>query len=81
LGFLYQHRRKRFWRNLEVSRLFPPLEYSARSVVQDNRAGALKNDFVLLFAFEGNSRRDFRNIPGWSKHYPEGALKEDAVNV
>lgn len=58
-----------------------PLEYSARSVVQDNRAGALKNDFVLLFAFEGNSRRDFRSIPGWSKHYPEGAMKEDAVNV
>ena len=58
-----------------------PLEYSARSVVQDNRAGSLKSDFVLLFSFEGNRHIDFRNIPGWSEHYPEGAMRENVVNV
>lgn len=50
-----------------------PCNYSANSVVQDNRKGALKSDIALVF---GNSRAnsgDFlqlENIPGWSKKAP-----------
>lgn len=50
-----------------------PMEYSARSVVQDNRRGSLKTDFVLLFgkdlrSFEAESFQE--KIPGWSYKKP-----------
>jgi hypothetical protein len=53
-----------------------PMAYSATSVVQDNRNGAMKNDFVILY----QKRQDnggyqlseaFFNIPGWSSCFPE----------
>lgn len=53
-----------------------PMIYSATSVVQDNRKGAMKNDFVILY----QKRQDngeyrlpeaFVNIPGWSLCFPE----------
>ena len=45
-----------------------PCTYSAGSVVQDNRQGALKGDHVLVFGKPGRRRsvtRRLRNIEGW----------------
>lgn len=46
-----------------------PVSYSARSVVQDNRAGALKEDHLLFFgsAFPepGGLSERLRELPGW----------------
>jgi hypothetical protein len=53
-----------------------PMFYSATSVVQDNRNGAMKNDFVILY----QKRQDngeyplpggFVGIPGWLSRFPE----------
>lgn len=52
-----------------------PCNYSANSVVQDNRKGALKHDWALVFS-KGSSRRlaggghRLSNIPGWSADFP-----------
>jgi len=56
-----------------------PMSYSAQSVVQDNRKGALKQDFVLLFiqvACEPNRNlTDIFSLPGWSREMPlEGSF-------
>ncbi len=57
-----------------------PMAYSARSVVQDNRSGALKHDYVLLFLPSVSPHRDetilrLRTIPHWSDEIPVmGAL-------
>jgi len=58
-----------------------PMAYSAGSVVQDNRSGALKHDYVLLFVpsrspnqGEAVSAR-LRTLPHWSNQIPTvGAL-------
>ena len=56
-----------------------PMEYSARSVVQDNRKGALKKDYVLLYAkrigrTQRNNLKDkFSLINGWSVEHPNKA--------
>ncbi len=50
-----------------------PCNYSARSVIQDNRKGGLRNDIALVF---GNSYVDsgivssLSHIPGWSDKIP-----------
>jgi hypothetical protein len=53
-----------------------PMSYSAGSVVQDNRPGALKHDYVLVFASSRNSRRveslrtRLQTLPHWSEDMP-----------
>lgn len=50
-----------------------PLEYSVNSVVQDNRKGGMKTDYVLVFTKIGYNI-DFQDkldkIPGWSNFMP-----------
>jgi hypothetical protein len=53
-----------------------PMAYSATSVVQDNRKGAMKSDYVLIYRKNGTlSSRPFpveiTTIPGWSNQFPE----------
>ena len=53
-----------------------PISYSATSVVQDNRRGAMKNDYVILYQkqqthFYYQLPGAFANIPGWSFQFPE----------
>lgn len=53
-----------------------PINYSATSVVQDNRKGAMKNDYMLIFRkMESNDKNQLPNsitdIPGWSFQLPE----------
>jgi len=47
-----------------------PLVYSAGSVVQDNRAGALQTDFGLIFSRSLSTNRRLLDIPSWSSHMP-----------
>lgn len=50
-----------------------PCNYSAGSVVQDNRKGGLKNDIALVFGKPNADSRRLRqlaNIPNWSKDAP-----------
>ena len=50
-----------------------PCNYSAGSVVQDNRKGSLKNDIALVFGKPNADSRRLRqlaNIPNWSKDGP-----------
>jgi hypothetical protein len=48
-----------------------PMAYSAGSVVQDNRLGGLKNDYVLIYLKNADKKISqqiidhFREIPGW----------------
>lgn len=58
-----------------------PMAYSAGSVVQDNRSGALKHDYVLLFVPSRNPNQGqavsarLRTLPHWSDKMPTmGAL-------
>lgn len=58
-----------------------PMAYSAGSVVQDNRAGALKHDYVLVFASSRNSKpvpslhTRLRTLPHWSEEMPQGGAR------
>lgn len=57
-----------------------PLSYSAGSVVQDNRKGSLKHDFVLVFQKPGAGSDTDRvhkleYIEGWSSALPEKRRK------
>jgi len=53
-----------------------PMVYSATSVVQDNRKGAMKNDFVIVYR-KGKDSNGFKlpnsltKISGWSDSFPE----------
>ncbi|MBZ0204999.1 MAG: DNA adenine methylase [Flavobacteriales bacterium] len=47
-----------------------PLVYSAGSVVQDNRKGALKTDYGLVFSRAATVGQRLRNIPGWMSDIP-----------
>ncbi|AGT43775.1 DNA methyltransferase [Treponema pedis] len=54
-----------------------PMEYSANSVVQDNRKGAMKSDYVLVF---NHSRTEqtlgiFNKIDGWTNNKPFKEVK------
>ncbi|PIP04968.1 MAG: DNA methylase [Syntrophobacterales bacterium CG23_combo_of_CG06-09_8_20_14_all_48_27] len=52
-----------------------PMTYSATSVVQDNRKGAMKSDFIIIYK-KGQSNHEslvesaFLNLPGWSVQFP-----------
>jgi hypothetical protein len=53
-----------------------PMAYSATSIVQDNRKGALKNDYIIIFQkqLENSTYKflfDFAKIPGWSSEFPQ----------
>lgn len=54
-----------------------PCNYSAGSVVQDNRKGSLKSDMVLVFAkpesaaSNGHFADILSRIPSWSSHLPQ----------
>lgn len=53
-----------------------PMSYSATSVVQDNRKGAMKSDYIIMFqkgkSNSGNQLSGaLKNLPGWSSHFPE----------
>lgn len=48
-----------------------PLVYSAASVVQDNRKGALRTDYGLVFSHStATSSRSLTDIPGWESTLP-----------
>jgi hypothetical protein len=53
-----------------------PMEYSAGSVVQDNRLGGLKYDYVLIYIKSTHKKASqeivnhFCEIPGWLSEYP-----------
>jgi hypothetical protein len=53
-----------------------PMEYSAGSVVQDNRHGGLKSDYVLIYLKNAHKKvsqeivNHFCEIPGWLFEYP-----------
>ena len=48
-----------------------PSKYSALSVVQDNREGSLKHDYILLFSSSVEKYRALCDgFPGWSKEMP-----------
>ena len=48
-----------------------PLVYSAASVVQDNRDGALRTDFGLVFSHSVSAARCLVDIPGWTATMPK----------
>lgn len=64
-----------------------PMSYSANSVVQDNRNGSMKSDYVLIYRKPGNrDQNDFldsfaHTIPGWSQDFPNKNGEKDAIHV
>ncbi|MCR4315796.1 MAG: DNA methyltransferase [Planctomycetes bacterium] len=54
-----------------------PMAYSANSVVQDNRKGAMKSDYVLIYRkpsegeCNGSFEQAMHTIPGWSNEFPQ----------
>ncbi|MBC1300207.1 DNA methylase, partial [Nostoc sp. UCD122] len=59
--------------NLQFIGAFP-MEYSANSVVQDNRRGGMKTDYVLVLKRKGcsiDSHLELNKIPGWSTSIPK----------
>jgi hypothetical protein len=48
-----------------------PLVYSAGSVVQDNRTGALQTDFGLVFSHSTSTNDRLLDIPNWSSTMPQ----------
>ena len=57
---------------LEFTGAFP-MEYSAKSVVQENRVGGLKQDYILVMKHKSSkniNRKYFYNIPGWIEELP-----------
>ncbi len=52
-----------------------PMTYSATSVVQDNRKGAMRSDYIIIYQKgQANSEHTlasaFVNLPGWSSQFP-----------
>lgn len=47
-----------------------PQKYSANSLVQDNRAGALKEDYILFFSKNASLCKQFESLCGWSQTFP-----------
>ena len=64
-----------------------PMTYSANSVVQNNRAGAMKSDYVLIYRKPGVAGRNtpfeshVHTIPGWSEDFPKANGKIDAIHL
>jgi len=85
MAVMFNARLKKHWDGLrELDRFADleyigsyPMEYSAGSVVQDNRKGGLKKDFVLLYGknssprWKKNISVSFKSINGWSQEHPE----------
>jgi DNA modification methylase len=58
--------------NLEFVGMFP-MEYSANSVVQDNRKGGMKQDFLIIIQNKNSKLFDqfsYNLIPGWVTELP-----------
>jgi len=64
-----------------------PMSYSANSVVQDNRKGAMKSDYVLIYRKPGARARNdslekvVQEIPGWSEDFPKVKGKKGALHI
>lgn len=85
LAFMFNTRSTHYWdslRELEATSDLVylgcyPIAYSAGSILQDNRKGSLKKDFVLLYGKsvgKGYLTRiidNFRIINGWTTRHPE----------
>lgn len=87
LALIFNAREKRNWsyyrRILEDKNVslkykgYFPLVYSAGSVVQDNRAGSLEADYILIFEKENEKNHDstrykkLRKIEGWKSESPK----------
>jgi len=53
-----------------------PMEYSANSVVQDNRKGGMKTDYILVLKkreYNIEFQHELDKIPGWSTSLPQMA--------
>lgn len=83
----FNARNKESWRFLEIVKISNdlqfigtfPMEYSANSVVQDNRKNGMKTDYVLVIKKTGytlNVKNELEQIPGWSVSMPEMGLVE-----
>jgi len=58
-----------------------PITYSANSVVQDNRKGALTSDFALIFAPTTLDVSQFSRLEGWTVVHPLETLEANASYV
>lgn len=58
-----------------------PLSYSATSVVQDNRKGAMKTDCVLIFATAHTKLDSFSALPDWTCDYPIKLRDDNAADL
>lgn len=64
-----------------------PMSYSANSVVQDNREGAMKTDYVLIYRKIGAGQRnssfekEVQKFPGWSEDFPKAKGEKDALHI
>ena len=64
-----------------------PMAYSANSVVQDNRTGSMKSDYVLLYrklgigGRNGSFEKQVCMIPGWSQDFPKTRKATDDIHV
>lgn len=78
----FNARDKQSWKFLEILEINAglqligtfPMQYSATSVVQDNRKGGMKTDYVLVFKKRGYSidfKYELDKIPGWSASLPQ----------
>ena len=85
LGFMFNSRRPEDWLEIKTDAATTdgqlvyigrfPAEYSANSVVQDNRSGAMKSDHVLIFQrchLSGNAGAppSLTCVPGWTEEPP-----------
>lgn len=54
-----------------------PIAYSAGSILQDNRKGGMKSDFVLLYGKQISEKtrlktlETFKKLKGWTTYYPK----------
>ena len=85
LGFMFNTRSKHYWdslRELEATSGLVylgcyPIAYSAGSILQDNRKGGLKTDFVLLYGKSVSKEDQIRIIDtfkityGWTTRHPK----------
>jgi len=84
LAVMFNARSKEYWNSLhtldESKEVIYvgcyPMEYSAGSVIQDNRIGGLKSDYVLIYIKNTHKKvsqeivKHFCKIPGWLSEYP-----------
>ena len=48
-----------------------PMNYSANSIVQDNRKGSMKSDYVLIYGKERNGKVEvLKKMPSFDSNYP-----------